>query len=84
MSKIKQNVAKKMVANPKSKMEEKVPTAPKTTGRNKYYVGSSNEPHKREVFSSKTTPTKESHPQYGHVRSGFKTKKQAESEKNYY
>ena len=52
--------------------------------KKKYYVGSSNEPHKREVFSSATTPTKESHPQYGHVRSGFKSKKHAESEKDYY
>lgn len=52
--------------------------------KNKFYVGHSNEPHKREVFASKTVPTKESHPQYGHVRSGFKTKKQAENEKNYY
>lgn len=52
--------------------------------KTKYYVGHSNEPHKREVFCSKTTPTKESHPQYGHVRSGFKSKKEAESQKNYY
>ena len=52
--------------------------------RNKYYVGGNGESGKREAFGSKETPTKESHPQYGHVRSGFKTKKQAENEKHYY
>jgi hypothetical protein len=52
--------------------------------RNKYYVGVNGESGKREAFGSKETPTKESHPQYGHVRSGFKTKKQAENEKHYY
>ena len=53
-------------------------------GKNKFYVGHSNSPYKREVFGSKETPTKESHPQYGHVRSGFKSKKHAESERQKY
>ena len=52
--------------------------------KTKYYVGHNNEPYKREVFGSKTTPTKESHPQYGHVRSGFKSKKDAESKRQMY
>ena len=53
-------------------------------GKTKFYVGHSNEPYKREVFGSKETPTKESHPQYGHVRSGFKSKKDAESKRQMY
>ena len=52
--------------------------------KNKFYVGVNGESGKREAFGSKEVPTKESHPQYGHVRSGFKTKKQAENEKHYY
>ncbi len=78
---LKKMVAKKMV--PKSIEREAEAREKRHESGKKHYIGHSNTPYRREVFAHTGTPTKESHPQYGHVRGPF-SKKKAEEYKTYY
>ena len=67
MTKIKQNIVKKMVANPKTEVGERVPTAPKTARKGYRYVAP---PAPETAFKKRSPSEQKEHENYYKTHKG--------------